>query len=567
MGLHRDMVSWFVGVLFLSTLLLCSADVHYYEFFVRESNFTKLCNTTTLLVVNDSYPGPEIRVHKGDTVFVNVHNQGNYGFTIHWHGVKQPRNPWSDGPEYITQCPIQPGTNFTHEIILSDEIGTLWWHAHSDWTRGSVNGAFIILPAENETYPFPTPNADQTIILQSWYNEDYKQIIDDALAAGVAPPTADAYAINGHLGDTYGCPSDTIFLMEVDSEKIYLLRIINAAMNEEQFFTITNHTLIVVAQDASYVRMFTTDYIMISSGQTMDVLVIANQNVGQYYMAIRPFSDSAAQPSEFITTGVFQYTNSEGGLNASLIPLPAMNDTDAMLNFISQIRYANVSQNPTINVPADTDINRRLYIAIATNTMPCNTSECVSDSRFAASLNNVSFVSPRIDILQANYRNITGVFTQDFPFTPPVFYDFTGNLTDFNTEAGEGTRAIVVNYGDAVEMVLQTTQLGAGGSHPIHLHGFSFYWVGIGTGNFNNETDPSTYNLVDPPLINTVHSPAAGWVAFRFFANNPGVWYMHCHFERHSSWGMSTVLIVRNGTTTETSMRPPPSTMPRCPGT
>ncbi|MBA0638461.1 hypothetical protein Godav_029475 [Gossypium davidsonii] len=125
----------------------------------------------------------------------------------------------------------------------------------------------------------------------------------------------------------------------------------------------------------------------------------------------------------------------------------------------------------------------------------------------------------------------------------------------------------MVNYGDAVEMVLQTTRLGAGGSHPIHLHGFSFYWVGIGTGNFNNETDPSTYNLVDPPFINTVHSPAAGWVALRFFANNPGVWYMHCHFERHNSWGMSTVLIVRNGTTTETSMRPPPSTMPRCPGT
>lgn len=25
------------------------------------------------------------------------------------HGVKQPRNPWGDGPEYITQCPIKPG--------------------------------------------------------------------------------------------------------------------------------------------------------------------------------------------------------------------------------------------------------------------------------------------------------------------------------------------------------------------------------------------------------------------------------------------------------------------------
>ena len=31
-----------------------------------------------------SFPGPIIRVHKGDTAFVTVHNQGKYGVTIHW---------------------------------------------------------------------------------------------------------------------------------------------------------------------------------------------------------------------------------------------------------------------------------------------------------------------------------------------------------------------------------------------------------------------------------------------------------------------------------------------------
>ncbi|GMI90755.1 laccase 14 [Hibiscus trionum] len=555
----------FVGVLFLTTLLICSADVHHYDFFVRESNFTKLCNTTTFLVVNDSYPGPEIRVHRGDTVFVNVHNQGNYGFTIHWHGVKQPRNPWSDGPEFVTQCPIRPGTNFTYEVILSDEIGTLWWHAHSDWTRGSVQGAFVILPAENETYPFPKPDADQTIILQTWYNEDYLQLINEALALGISPRQPDAYAINGNLGDTYGCPNDTIFRMQVDYEKLYLLRIINAAMNEPQFFAITNHTLVLVAQDASYVQRFRSEYILINPGQTMDVLVMANQNAGQYYMATRPFANGAALPVDFITTGVFQYTNSEGGLNASLITLPARNDTNATDSFIGRIRNANVTQNPPLNVPADSDIHRRVYIAIATNNLPCNTSQCLEQVRFAASLNNVSFVFPRVDILQAYYnRSISGVYTEDFPLNPPEFYDFTGNLTEFNPMADTGTRAVLINYGDGVEIVFQATEFGGGGSHPMHLHGFSFYWVGTGTGNFNNQTDPRTYNLVDPPLINTVHVPRKGWVAVRFFADNPGVWFMHCHLERHSSWGMDTVFIVRDGTTAETSMLPPPPGMPRC---
>lgn len=39
---------------------------------------------------------------------------------------------------------------------------------------------------------------------------------------------------------------------------------------------------------------------------------------------------------------------------------------------------------------------------------------------------------------------------------------------------------------------------------------------------------------------------------------------MHCHLERHASWGMDTVLIVKNGPTKETSIRPPPANLPIC---
>jgi laccase len=81
------------------------------------------------------------------------------------HGVKQPRNPWSDGPEYITQCPIQPGSNFTYEVIFSDEEGTTWWHAHSDWTRATVHGAIVILPSVGSTYPFPKPDEEEVVVL------------------------------------------------------------------------------------------------------------------------------------------------------------------------------------------------------------------------------------------------------------------------------------------------------------------------------------------------------------------------------------------------------------------
>lgn len=79
--------------------------------------------------------------------------------------MKQPRNPWSDGPEYITQCPIQPGAKFSQKIIFSTEEGTIWWHAHSDWSRATVHGAIIVYPKYGTGYPFPKPWAEVPILL------------------------------------------------------------------------------------------------------------------------------------------------------------------------------------------------------------------------------------------------------------------------------------------------------------------------------------------------------------------------------------------------------------------
>lgn len=95
-----------------------------------------------------------------------------------------------------------------------------------------------------------------------------------------------------------------------------------------------------------------------------------------------------------------------------------------------------------------------------------------------------------------------------------------GNNTEYPALA---TKALTVNYNDAVEMVLQGTNIGAAENHPMHLHGFSFYVVGMGSGNFNNETDPKSYNLIDPPEVNTVGVPKNGWVTIRFIADNPGM--------------------------------------------
>lgn len=98
----------------------------------------------------------------------------------------------------------------------------------------------------------------------------------------------------------------------------------------------------------------------------------------------------------------------------------------------------------------------------------------------------------------------------------------------------------------------------------MHLHGYSFYVVGWGIGNFDEKKDPLNYNLVDPPLMNTIAVPRNGWTTIRFKANNPGVWLMHCHLERHISWGMEMAFIVKDGKGPGEQILPPPPDMPKC---
>ncbi|KAL7245767.1 hypothetical protein ACSBR2_000994 [Camellia fascicularis] len=561
---------------FLGSLLLCGmlfgvahADVRYYTFVLEESNFTKLGSTKSMLTVNGSFPGPTLRVHKGDTVYVNVINNGNYGVTIHWHGVKQPRNPWFDGPEYITQCGISAGSNFTYQILFSSEEGTLWWHAHSDWTRSTVHGAIVIWPALGKSYPFPHPDEEHVIVLASWYKQDVMALMNYALEHGGEAKLSDAYCINGQPGDFYPYSNDSTTKIKVDHGKTYLLRIVNAVMNTDFFIGIADHNLTVVGWDAAYIKPIYNNYLIITPGQTLDVLVTANQAPGRYYFIASPYFDGQADDfDKTITSAIFEYN---GDYDRSIIPsypydVPYFYDIGAASYFWRKTRSLASEEHP-IDLPMN--ISTRMYVVISLNLLHCPNSSCdgPEGDRLAAGFNNMTFANPEVDILQAYYWNLSGYYDTNFPITPAYLYNFTSeDLTSDNvTLSLQATRVRMLNYNETVEMVFQGTNvLNSGENHPIHLHGFRFYVVATGQGNFDNVTDPLTFNLKDPPEANTVAVPKDGWAVIRFRANNPGVWFMHCHFDRHMSWGMDAVFIVRDGGTPETSIRKPPSELPTC---
>ncbi|GLJ26186.1 hypothetical protein SUGI_0502410 [Cryptomeria japonica] len=561
-GLTRVLV---MVVVFLNVVLV-RGYIHRHTFVTEATPVTRLCKRHNIITVNGLFPGPTLHVRNGDTLIVQVYNRAKYNVTIHWHGVRQFRTGWSDGPEFITQCPIRPGGSYTYKFTITGQEGTLWWHAHSSWLRATVYGALIIYPRIGTFYPFTTPHRETIILLGEWWNRNPIDVVNQATRTGAAPNVSDAFLINGQPGDLYPCSRRDTFFTSIYNGETQMLRIVNAALNTELFFTIANHKMTVVAVDAGYTKPFRTKYVMLGPGQTTDVIIRGSRSRrGSYYMAARAYSSAQGVPFDnTTTTAILRYATQR---TPPVMPiLPPYNDTRTATYFSRGLRSLGDREHPVF-VPKT--VSENLFFTVGLGLLNCpRNRRCggPNGTRFAASMNNFSFVLPSSSsILQAHYFRQNGVFTTDFPDNPPVRFDYTAqNVSRSLWSPVKATKVKVLKFNTAVQVILQGTNIFAAENHPIHLHGYDFYIVGEGFGNYNPRTDPQNFNLIDPPQRNTVAVPVNGWAAIRFVADNPGAWLMHCHLDVHITWGLAMVFLVENGPSYWTSIEPPPRDLPRC---
>ncbi|GLT52670.1 hypothetical protein SLA2020_259950 [Shorea laevis] len=551
-----------------------SAAVVEHTFTVQNLTVTRLCNQRVITAVNNKLPGPTLDVHEGDTVVVHVINNSPYNLTIHWHGIFQKLSAWADGPSMVTQCPILPGNQYTYKFQIIDQEGTLWWHAHSSWLRATVYGALIIRPKTGQSYPFTKPYKEVPIVLGEWWDANVVDVENEALATGAAPNNSNAYTINGLPGDLYNCSQNQTYTLNVKQGNVYLLRIINAALNNQLFFKIANHNMTVVAVDASYTNPYVTDVVVIAPGQTVDVLLRADQPVGSYYMAATPYASAAGASFDTTTRGIIVYDGAASTATPQMPALPAFNDTPMAHKFYTNITGLLGGPNW---VPVPTKVDKRMFVTIglALEACPENTAckfsisgTSINDTKFSASMNNASFEFPTtLSMLQAFFFNVPGIYTTDFPSRPPLKFDYTNSNLSFDTSllfAPKSTKVTRLQYNTTVELVFQDTSLIGVENHPIHIHGFNFHVLAQGFGNYDPSKHQKLFNLVNPQIRSTIAVPVGGWAVVRFTANNPGVWLTHCHLDEHISVGMATAFVVENGPTPSTTLPPPPADLPQC---
>uniref|UniRef100_F6H9I9 laccase n=1 Tax=Vitis vinifera TaxID=29760 RepID=F6H9I9_VITVI len=386
------------------------------------------------------------------------------------------------------------------------------------------------MPKEGTPFPFPQPYSEANIVLGEWWNSDIETMVNQANKLGLPPPTSDAHTINGKPGPLFPCSEKHTFAMEVESGNTYLLRIVNAALNDELFFAIAGHNMTVVEIDAVYTKPFTTQALLIAPGQTTNVLIKADRSPSRYFMAARPFMDAPIPVDNKTVTAILQYKGIPNTILPTLPQLPAPNDTNFALSYNGKLKSLNTLQFPA-NVPLQVD--RHLFYTISLGQNPCPS--CQNGTQLTASLNNITFVVPKVGLLQAHYSNMNGVFRTDFPDRPFAPFNYTGAPLTADLGTSLGTRLSKLAFNSTIELVLQDTNLLTVESHPFHLH-----------------------------ERNTAGVPTGGWTAIRFRADNPGVWFMHCHLELHTMWGPKMAFVVENGKSPEESVLPPPEDLPPC---
>ncbi|CAA7036871.1 unnamed protein product [Microthlaspi erraticum] len=561
---HLAVQAFLLLLLFSS---IASAAIVEHVFQVKNVMVKPLCKEQMIPTVNGSLPGPTIDVREGDTLVVHVINNSTYNVTIHWHGVFQLKTSWMDGTNMITQCPIQPNNNFTYRFNVTGQEGTLLWHAHVVNLRATLHGALIIRPRSDRPYPFPKPYKEVPLILEQWWNTDV------GLLKLRPAPLSDSYLINGLAGDSYPCSKNRMFTLKVIQGKTYLLRIINTALNTHLFFKIANHNVTVVAVDAVYTTPYISDVMILTPGQTIDALLTADQPTGLYYMAISPYISAHRQPFPAQSTTaliIYEGATSSSSSHASIPSMPEMNDIQTAHRFSSNITGLAGGPHWT---PVPHHVDERMFITMGLGLEACPTgTKCPGElgQRYAGSLNNRTFVYPEtIPLQEAYFYNITGIYNDDFPDQPPLKFDYINFKVntdhDYKMMFPERKTSVkTLRFNSTVEIVVQNTGIITTESHPMHLHGFNFYVLGYGFGNYDPTHDERKLNLVNPQMRNTVGVPPAGWVVLRFIASNPGAWMFHCHMDAHLPYGIIMVFIVQNGPTPETSLLPPPSDIPQC---
>jgi FtsP/CotA-like multicopper oxidase with cupredoxin domain len=274
---------------------------------------------TNILSVNNSFPGPTIKLKKGDTFSATVINNLSEPTVLHWHGIHAPAD--MDGHP---KNAIAPGKSAQISYPITQRAGTFFYHSHADMntarqTYMGMAGCFIIEDDEEKALGLPSGEYDVPLLIQDKRFDANKQLV-------YAPNFNDM--VSGWLGDTIlinGTPNP---LLNV-AQTMYRFRLVNGSNARIYNITFDNNLpFTIIGNDGGLLEkpVIVTSAIL-STAERLDILIdFSSFPIGQNLtLKSAAFDGGGAQGSGTIAQGapmdLLQLSVDRTGPKSNAIPI------------------------------------------------------------------------------------------------------------------------------------------------------------------------------------------------------------------------------------------------------
>ncbi|XP_034232917.1 laccase-5-like [Thrips palmi] len=546
----------------------------------------------TVYSINRMVPGPAIHVCAGDVLQVDLHvHLHGHADTMHWHGLRQRRTPFMDGVTMVTQCPVMAGQSFRYKFEV-DAPGTYFYHSHNGLHK--VNGVVgaLVARAPPEANPlahlYDLDLAEHTVVLMDWLHVDAEFVFPGLHA--LHGQRASSILINGKGDFQFPDGSRTrtpLAEFRVRRGLRYRFRLINSGgLSCPLVFRVLRHKLVVIASDAADVQPLEVDTLYIFSGERYDVILEASQDGDAFW--IHCFTGgSCPHETQVEQVAILRYEDGEDEDEALpadprpsiqqlppegvVLNSPYCGDSPRQL-CVTDLQSVPAMEDPLLHglaEPEHTEVQEVQFYPYTDEELYDNDQFLpflYFDMNIAGAMNNVSYMTAASPLLTQPGESPTCRGCADrADGRPPCVCTQVVPLP-----LGKRCEVILVDVTNVTPSRLPVDGML---SHPMHLHGYSFRVLAVGSlTNITRGADRRRF-VVDnaallraqaatpsPPAKDTVMLPRAGYAIIRFEADNPGVWFFHCHFQYHMAVGMEMVFQVGNAT----DFVKAPADFPRC---
>ncbi len=242
---------------------------------LAQSNVAVWPNTTTqVIAINNSFPGPTVRIQKGQTLNVEFRNQLSQPSNIHWHGLIVPEK--MDGHP---KDAIAAGGSYTYTFPILNRAGTYFYHAHPhEQTAAQVYrgfaGFFIIDDPDEAKLGLPAGNYDVPLVIQDRRAASQPQFVYNPTMMDV---------MNGFLGDLALVNGTPDAYLEV-ARTLYRFRVLNGSNARVYKLAFSdNRAFHVIGTDGGLIDapMQVTSSLL-APGERLDILVdFSSDQLGQ----------------------------------------------------------------------------------------------------------------------------------------------------------------------------------------------------------------------------------------------------------------------------------------------